>query len=242
LPNPYQDAPAKTDSTPVISGRSPDDLLYYDGPRPVNEMTTSKNGARITTSTGVTGTLGCLAHTLHDAKPVLLSTWHVLFGNGAREGDAVWLVNESDGERTYAPLGRSLYGKLGLVRVDGEEHYIDCAVSSFFAEPDAALASPIGTDIPRIGDRVTKTGAATGTTIGIIIDVNYTERAIGQILIKPVDDLAFAAEGDSGSLIVADSNKAVGLLWGTNTRGEGVACPIAPVLYAMNITLAQTQR
>ena len=199
-------------------------------------MATSKNGARISSSTGVTGTLGCLAHTLHDAQPVLLSTWHVLFGNGAREGDAVWLVNESNGERTYAPLGRSLYGKLGMVRVDGEEHYIDCAVSSFLGDADAA--SPIGTDIPRIGDRVTKTGAATGTTTGIVIDVNYSERAMGQILIKPVDDLAFAADGDSGSLVITDSKKVVGLLWGTNTRGEGVACPIAPVLYAMNITLA----
>lgn len=200
-------------------------------------MAKPRKGARITSSTGVTGTLGCLAHTLHDEQPVLLSTWHVLFGNGAREGDAVWLVNQSNGERTYAPLGRSLYGKLGLVRVDGEEHYIDCAVSSFLGHLDVTLASPNGHDIPRIGDRVTKTGAATGTTTGIIIDVNYSDPVMGQILIKPVDDLAFAADGDSGSLVVAESNKALGLLWGTNTRGEGVACPIAPVLYAMNITL-----
>jgi hypothetical protein len=125
------------------------------------------------------------------------------------------------------------------------ESYIDCAVSSFLGNFDVTLASPNGHDIARIGDRVTKTGAATGTTTGIIIDVNYSEPVgqveygQGQILIKPVDELPFAAEGDSGSLVVADSNKAVGLLWGTNTRGEGVACPIAPVLYAMNITLAQ---
>jgi hypothetical protein len=118
-------------------------------------------------------------------------------------------------------------------------------VSSFLGNFDVTLASPNGHDIARIGDRVTKTGAATGTTTGIIIDVNYSEPVgqveygQGQILIKPVDELPFAAEGDSGSLVVADSNKAVGLLWGTNTRGEGVACPIAPVLYAMNITLAQ---
>lgn len=207
-------------------------------------MVNSKNGARITSSTGVTGTLGCLAQTLHDEQPVLLSTWHVLFGNGAREGDAVWLVNEANGARKYSPLGRSLYGKLGLVRIGGEEHYIDCAVSSFLGTFDGPLASLNGHDTPKIGDRVTKTGAATGTTTGIIIDVNYSEAAVGQrdfgprqILIKPINEPAFAAEGDSGSLIVSDSKKAVGLLWGTNTRGEGVACPIAPVLYAMNITL-----
>lgn len=209
-----------------------------------------KNGARITSATGVTGTLGCLAHTLHDKQPVLLSTWHVLFGNGAREGDGVWLVNNFAGERKYEPLGRSLYGKLGLVRIGGEEHYIDCAVSSFTGNPDATTpASPKDHDTPRVGDRVTKIGAATGTTTGIIIDVNYSELVMGQphfgpgqILIKSVDDSAFAAEGDSGSLIVTESNKAVGLLWGANTRGEGVACPIAPVLYAMNITLTAARR
>lgn len=210
----------------------------------------SQNGLRITSSTGVTGTLGCLAHALHDEQPVVLSTWHVLFGNGAREGDAVWLVNETNGERSYSPLGRSLYGKLGRVRVDGEEHFIDCAVSSCLVSPDdscfggGTLTGLNGHETPRVGDRVTKTGAATGTTTGIIIDVNYSkpgQPAFGptQILIKSVADAVFAAEGDSGSLIVSDSNKAVGLLWGTNTSGEGVACPIAPVLHALNITLAQ---
>ena len=185
------------------------------------------------------GTLGCLAYTLHDQQPVVLSTWHVLFGNGAREGDAVWLVDESEGERTFSPLGRSLYGKLGRVRIDGEEHYIDCAVSSYLIAPEDSFLS--GHDTPRVGDLVTKTGAATGITAGIIVDVNYSKPSVGpnQILIKPVDNRAFAAEGDSGSLIVSDSKKALGLLWGVNTSGEGVACPIAPVLYAMNITLAQ---
>ncbi len=209
----------------------------------------SHNGLRITSSTGITGTLGCLAHALHDEQPVVLSTWHVLFGNSAREGDAVWLVNETNGERSYAPLGRSLYGKLGRVRFAGAEHYIDCAVSSCLVSPrdtcfSRTLTSVNGHDTPRVGDRVTKTGAATGTTTGIIVDVNYSkpdQPAFGpaQILIKPIDDAVFAAEGDSGALIVSDAKKAVGLLWGTNTSGEGVACPIAPVLHALNITLAE---
>ena len=191
------------------------------------------SGVRIASSTGVPGTLGCLAYTLHDEQPVVLSTWHVLFGNGAREGDAVWLVNESNSERAYSPLGRSLYGKLGRVRFHSEEHYIDCAVSSYLLAPGDSCLD--GHDTPSVGALVTKTGAATGTTTGIITAVNYSE--MGQILIKPVDNEPFGAEGDSGSIIMSESQKAVGLLWGTNTRGEGVACPIAPVLHAMNITL-----
>jgi hypothetical protein len=104
-----------------------------------------------------------------------------------------------------------------------------------------------GHETAQVGTLVTKTGAATGTTTGIIVDTNYSETLDGQacsapaqILIRPVDNgSTFSSEGDSGSLLVNDSNKAVGLLWGMNTRGEGIACPIAPVLYAMNITLAQ---
>lgn len=209
------------------------------------QLATPRNGARITSSTGVPGTLGCLAHTLHDRQPVVLSTWHVLFGNGAREGDAVWLVNEADGQRTYAPLGRSLYGKLGRVRFGDAEHFIDCAVSSCLLAPEDHFPSLNGHDTPRVGDRVTKTGAATGTTAGVIVATDYSESTVGQpnigpnqILIKPLNREAFAAEGDSGSIIVSDSQKAVGLLWGTNTRGEGVACPIAPVIHALNITLS----
>jgi hypothetical protein len=116
-------------------------------------------------------------------------------------------------------------------------------VSSCLVSPrdtcfSGTLTSLNGADTPRVGERVTKTGAATGTTTGIIIDVNYSkpgQPAFGptQILIKSIDDAVFAAEGDSGSLIVSDSRKAVGLLWGTNTSGEGVASPIAPVLHAM---------
>jgi hypothetical protein len=56
--------------------------------------------------------------------------------------------------------------------------------------------------------------------------------------LKPLDqNKVFSADGDSGAVVVDAANKAIGLLWGTNVRGEGIACPIAPVLYAMNITL-----
>ena len=41
----------------------------------------------------------------------------------------------------------------------------------------------------------------------------------------------------SGSLIVNGTGEAVGLLWGANTRGDGVASPIGPVLHSMSITL-----
>jgi hypothetical protein len=75
---------------------------------PVDVIVRPPSGTRIANSRGVPGTLGCLVHTLHDNQSVLLSTWHVLFGNGTREGDAIWLVGESEAKRTFSQLGSTL--------------------------------------------------------------------------------------------------------------------------------------
>jgi hypothetical protein len=103
---------------------------------------------------------------------------------------------------------------------------------------------------------VTKTGAATGTTTGIIVDPAYRgttnpypaanrdvrEPAPRQLLIRSNDpQRPFAAEGDSGALIWNEHDTPIGLLWGTTVAAEGVACPIAPVLHALNIQLCGSQ-
>src|SRR5436305_3954202 len=69
-------------------------------------------GAKIANSRGVPGTLGCIAHTLHDKRTVLLSSWHVLFGKGGYEDSEVWLVDETHDTRHYSRIGRTLYGKI----------------------------------------------------------------------------------------------------------------------------------
>jgi hypothetical protein len=219
-------------------------------------ITWPHSGAGIANGLGVPGTLGCIAYTLDTRRPVLLSTWHVLFGNGAKEGGAVWLRIESAGRHHFAAVGKALYGKLGTAHFDGRDCHLDCAVSSHdkiltTVAPESrlpSLASVSGYDSPRLGGLVTKRGNATGVTGGTIVDIDYSGSVgvegssfstPGQMLVRPLDEYAaFSAEGDSGALIVDEANNAVGLLWGSNVRGEGLACPIAPVLYAMNITLA----
>jgi hypothetical protein len=222
-----------------------------------NKVARPQCGARIANARGVPGTLGCVARTRHDGQPVLLSTGHVLFGNGARKGDAIWSITETDGQQTFQALGQTLYGKIGSLHFREEEFYIDCAVGSctslapVFAERSSPETTAVpfvtGHDAARVGSHVRKTGAATGITSGIIVDINYSTLAdaggsrnvaMKQILVRPTNGHAvFSAEGDSGALILDESNRAVGLLWGTNTRGEGVACAIEPVLYALNIVL-----
>lgn len=230
-------------------------------------------GAAIASSCGTTGTLGTLARTRHDGRTVLLSSWHVLFGGGTDIDSDVWLV---EGGRRSARLGRTLFGKAGAVAFDGTETWIDCAVASCddLAETDSddpmhveagepapesrhiprppqpARRSPAvrGHDVARPGDRVTKRGAATGRTTGIVVRVDYDDvawidgrprPAARQLLIRSLDDdRPFSAAGDSGALLVNEAGNAVGLLWGATRSGDGVACPIAPVLYAMNIAFS----
>ena len=218
-------------------------------------------GARIANSRGVPGTLGCIVRSLLDGRPLLLSNWHVLFGKGARKNDTVWLVEESCGVRRFVGIGNTLYGHIGAVHFGGEEHYVDCAVASCSNQEllDECFAPRKSTPQKREGlpalsreaafqtsCLVKKTGAATGTTIGAIVDVNYsTTSGSGggpcirqQLLIRPAEGHpVFSAEGDSGALVTDRHNRAVGLLWGSTSRGEGIACHIAPVLHVLNLAL-----
>ena len=208
-------------------------------------------GVRIVNTRGVPGSLGYLAFTRHDQRLVLLTTHHLLFDSEGREDEPVWLATGAFREKPFLRIGQSLYGRSRTVRLDGDEYYIDCAVASVSSVVSVATTLSTATvehDIARPGDRVTKTGSATGTTAGVVVDVSYLgsvttnkrERpAPRQLLIRSLDGDAFAAEGDSGAVIVNSLNKPVGLLWGVNCRGDGVACHMNVVLQTLNITLAE---
>src|SRR5947208_238395 len=79
-----------------IGGLSMDVIAYASAsPSAGNVGVRPQLGAKIANSRGVPGTLGCIARTLHDKQTVLLSNWHVLFGNdGCKDGE-VWLVDET---------------------------------------------------------------------------------------------------------------------------------------------------
>jgi hypothetical protein len=213
-------------------------------------------GVRISNSRGVPGTLGCIVRSLADGHPLLLSTWHVLFGRRARQHETVWLVEESDGARRFVGIGNVLYGRIGAIHFDGQEHYVDCAVASCsggqrlqgdcFPTQSRKGFVLSGATTVQPGCLVRKTGAATGTTMGEVVDVKYgvtARRGAGaflrQLLIRPAEEHAvFSSEGDSGALVTDARGRAVGLLWGSTSRGEGVASHIGPVLQALNISMS----
>ncbi|HEY7099780.1 MAG TPA: hypothetical protein VH437_23860 [Terriglobales bacterium] len=206
-------------------------------------------GSRILNAKGVPGTLGCVVCAVHIGRPVLLSTWHVLFGNHAAADSPVFLDKPGYG---FAEVGKTLYGKRGNVGYGGQTYYVDCAVASYKTpvpghetEESAWPLGVCGSVEPR--SRVIKAGAASGVTHGIVVDANYSDTILlngrkclteRQLLVHSCDHGApFAIEGDSGALVVDASQHAVGLLWGTRANGEAVVTPIAPILFALNIAV-----
>jgi hypothetical protein len=225
---------------------------YHDAADSVIESCPMK----IANAKGVPGTLGGLARfvdPLGTPCTVLLTTWHTLFANHASWQDAIWLVDERAGRPRYRQLGRTLLGKIGTVRVDGEEYFVDCAAGSCFGLSPAA-SKDVSSGLPAIagingavsGMAVKKTGAGTGTTHGVIVDTAYcgsvcidgrTQPAPRQLLVRSSDGTSpFSDAGDSGALVIDEDGRALGLVWGSTTAGDGVACPIGPVLQALNLT------
>ena len=206
---------------------------------------------------GVPGTLGCWASRTVTGEPVLLSNYHVLFGKRCRLGDVIWRVRPGHPKNDFQPIARSLLGKAGSVKFRGADYFIDAAIGSRDEsaaardEESATDSWPAAADAV-LGSLVSKAGAATGRTAGTIVDVCYPDRwhydlesaaAPNQLLIQPELDAAgekseaFSRMGDSGAVIRDGASCVVGLLWGSNSRGEGIACHIGPVVSELGIRL-----
>jgi hypothetical protein len=101
-------------------------------------------------------------------------------------------------------------------------------------------------------DTVVKVGRTSDKTQGTVVSITHSTLAgsdgtparTNQILIKPnTGTTLFQDFGDSGSALVDKDNKVIGVMWGayltpgTTLYGHGIACPIGPVLTALNITI-----
>lgn len=200
---------------------------------------------------GTPGSLAFLAITRHDRTPVIVSAHHVLFGGGASAGDAVFAADRATRASRWRRVGPTLYGRAGIVRHNGASAYVDCAVAAI-EWPDLAARVLSATELTNVsapavapGDRVTKVGAATGTTEGVVLEVSHRVAALshrkleapGQLLVRStVRGRPFAAEGDSGAAVRNRDGDVVGLLWAATAAGEGIASPIEPVLYVLHVT------
>ncbi|MGF1503629.1 MAG: hypothetical protein GYB64_06085 [Chloroflexi bacterium] len=100
--------------------------------------------------------------------------------------------------------------------------------------------APAGVGVPELGSRVIKSGRTTGLTAGMItqidvtVDVNYEgtpARFTNQVMLSPM-----SRRGDSGSLVMDQFRKGVGLLF-SGSAYVSVMHPLDTVLRTLNVDL-----
>lgn len=204
----------------------------------------------ITNAAGVPGTGGFVGILRRTGEPVLLTGYHVLFARGRKAGDPVWSVDRGTACSPQM-IGRTLNGKAGNVLGMEPPTFVDCATVRLSEDASALLGPPAPLQVAqaRPGEAVSKHGAATGTTQGVVVDISYPDHwhweyrsvsAPNQILIRSMDGRPFSHSGDSGAVIRNAGGQVVGQLWGTTACGEGVASPIQAVARALGLVIAET--
>ena len=200
------------------------------------------------------GTLGCFVEVEGRTGPCILSNNHVLADeNRATLGDPIRQPGPFDGgaspQDDFATLSKfETLTTTGKNLLDGA-----VAVLSENASGDFDALTGLGTlngvrPDPLDGDEIVfKIGRTTGVTRGRVsafeIDdvwIQYDIGVIGfdrQIEIAPIEGIPFSLGGDSGSLIVDENLRAVGLLFAGNDVDITYANPIQTVLQTLGARL-----
>ncbi len=170
-----------------------------------------------------TGTLGCVVR--NEGADYILSNNHVLANeNRGVEGDPILQPGRFDGGKTE----KDVLARLDTyVALDPEgANVVDCAIALPFVAQDVSpdilnVGRLRGSRDAALDEKVQKSGRTTRVTNGTVTDVNATIRvgyATGsyifqdQIVIRG-ERGSFSAGGDSGAVIEAYDNSAVGLLF-----------------------------
>ncbi len=190
------------------------------------------------------GTLGCIAVTRGvDVEYVVLSNWHVVYAGAATVGDKV-------AQPTYSCCGSHV---IGSILTGSYGNLVDCAIASVKGKGVGVtnrvrdIGELAGSADPVLGSNVRKYGVATQLTNGVIeaIHQNGLINEDGmtfndQIVIRSVPDhQPFSQGGDSGSVIVDNDQRVVGLLWGSGADApfRSPANRIGNVLNEMQIDI-----
>lgn len=203
------------------------------------------------------GTIGCRVID-SSGNVYALSNNHV-YANQNNAGIGDWVIQPGtiDGGSIFTDFLGTL-SDYEPIKFDGSGNTIDAAIALCSlgtlgnATPSNGYGTPLSTTVEaKINMPVKKYGRTTGQTKGKVfalnatVDVGYSAgnvaRFVGQIVITPG---GFSAGGDSGSLIVGDSQKRdatndrkpVGLLFAGGS-GVTIANPIGPVLSRFGVSV-----
>ena len=182
----------------------------------------ARGGASIGHYKITAGTLGCLVKDKKTGKTMILSNNHVLANsNEAKKGDAILQPGAADGGKIkkdkIAELER--WVKIGFGRT---ANTVDAAVALPLNDKDvspeiSSIGIPKGMVKGKVGLVIQKTGRTTDHTLGEVRDINATVRVDydGQTALfrNQIMTSAMSQGGDSGSLILDQKRRAVGLLF-----------------------------
>lgn len=191
----------------------------------------------------------------------MLSNNHVLANeNRAKKGDAVLQQAAADGGQDPQDVVATLTAFQKLKRAG--VNYVDCVVADIAEGIDVNATTlkglgklkGLGGEFLDEGAMVAKVGRTTGLTRGRVTAFELDDVVVGfdsgnlrfdnTIEIEGDGDGPFSDGGDSGSLIVDDDLRAVGLLFagsdqgGANGQGLTYANPIRLVLDALKVDVA----
>jgi hypothetical protein len=195
------------------------------------------------------GTLGAFVKDNATSAEMMLSNFHVMcVNNGWSVGDTIAQPGRVDG----GTCPTDVVGALQRASLGGQ---VDCAVASHSARGYSCSIVDIGdvsgTSAATVGMAVRKRGRTTGLTYGTIdtvdlsVNIDYCN-GLGSVTltnqigidVDPAQSTMFGDHGDSGSVVVENSRKVVGLYFAGSEDGTyGVANPIQSVLTALNVSM-----
>lgn len=198
------------------------------------------------------GTFGCLVRDKLNNQPVILSNNHVLANtNDAAAGDPIVQPGDADGGSAPADTIATLTRYYPIHFDPGVNNLIDAAIATPIDSADVKHSiKEIGDNIPvetrnigvdDLGTFVKKSGRTTEHTTGFVDAVGFTgtikygmfEKAtfVDQIIIEaPLSEEDISAPGDSGSAVLDDQNRLIGLLFAGSERDEAAGEPATAIV------------
>ncbi len=238
--------------------------------RPLKGGVQIKNDLYVDNKARGGGTLGCLVISNEDPDMILgLTNEHVVAWNSEDVPDGANDIGQPWKRICCCCCVKDVIGR---VSNSIKNDQVDCATLELHGDivnqiksggtinEIEGIGSFKGKAIALVGMLVKKRGAGTGLTHGIVKDIAFDHQ---QLLIGPVSPYEkFADFGDSGSIILNEDNRVVGLLWAAernrfripgeaiinssniqtkiDPRIHGVATPIDAVIAALDIIIPES--
>ena len=195
-----------------------------------------QGGIQVTNSilsvAGGSGTLGCMVEDQFSGAIGILSNAHVLTIGDAKEGQTIF---QPSGTLDWiAKLGTSKWGG----ELDAAVAWLDKGVD--YEAKIVGIGDVNGSSSAVVGSAVRKRGKTTELTSGTVtaVGVERTQEPDGPKLTNQIALDLKADEGDSGSVVVDEDGKIVGLLWGGDpATGESAANDIGQVTFGLTIKI-----